>query len=422
MSDPHAWSEAPLGQVCRIVSGATPKTGQTAYWGGDVPWVTPNDMSKDRSQVLFSGDRSLSTAGYASCSATTFPRGSVMVSSRAPIGYVAIAGTEMCTNQGCKTATPPDYIDSKYLYWYLIAAKRDLEARASGTTFKEVSARVFGETVFRWPALDEQRRIVEILEDHLSRLDAASDLLARSKLRLSALRRSALWRFFGAHDGDLAPLSRLVRGIEAGKSLGSSSGPAREGEWGIIKVSAMTWGEFDPTENKAISAEAANASYEIRPGDLLLSRANTSEHVGASVLVRDAPRHLLLSDKSLRLLPHSSVQPEWLWRVLQSPDVRSQISAKATGTKDSMRNISQGALLNVLVPTLDERDQRADLAAFEAIDAERERMASATSGTLVRAHSLRRALLSAAFSGRLTGRSTDAEVIEEQAELMDTLW
>lgn len=111
--------------MCRIVSGATPKTGVTKYWGGgEIPWLTPNDMSRDRSQTLTGGERYLTELGYDSCSARLFPAGSVIVSSRAPVGYVAIAGREMCTNQGCKTAVPPDFIEPRYLYWELRSQAR----------------------------------------------------------------------------------------------------------------------------------------------------------------------------------------------------------------------------------------------------------------------------------------------------------
>lgn len=161
----------------------------------------------------------------------------------------------------------------------------------------------------------------------------------------------------------LVQLGDLIEDITAGKSFGASNAPAEEGHWGIIKVSAMTWGKFKPEENKAVPAELADPRFEIREGDLLVSRANTAEYVGASVLVPAVRPKLLLSDKSLRLTPKSSVHPEWLWYTLQAPAVRSQIRELATGTKDSMRNISQSALrtIQILFPPLDEQHRIVDL-------------------------------------------------------------
>ncbi|WUH92263.1 restriction endonuclease subunit S [Streptomyces sp. NBC_00433] len=161
-------------------------------------------------------------------------------------------------------------------------------------------------------------------------------------------------------------LGDLFARIEAGKSYTCEPRPALSDEWGVIKVSAMTWGEFDEAENKAVPIGFAfNPDYEIQPGDILLSRANTAAYVGASVLVRKCRPRLLLSDKSLRLIPAKGIDREWLAYLLSSPVIRSQISKQATGTKDSMRNISQRVLgeLNCLLPPLEE--QRRIVAALE---------------------------------------------------------
>ncbi len=148
-------------------------------------------------------------------------------------------------------------------------------------------------------------------------------------------------------------LSDLLVRIEAGKSFGAAARPAGEGEWGIVKVSAMTWGTFRPNENKVVSdVSRIDPRHEIRAGDVLVSRANTTEYVGAPVLVRHTRPRLLLSDKSLRLVPQPGVDPAYLHAILSAPQTRKRISALATGTKDSMRNISQSALLQVEVPAL----------------------------------------------------------------------
>lgn len=148
-------------------------------------------------------------------------------------------------------------------------------------------------------------------------------------------------------------LADLLERIETGKSFGSAARPARPDEWGIVKVSSMTWGQFRPDENKLMSDPSrAEPRHEIRPGDVLVSRANTTEYVGAPVLVRHTRPRLLLSDKSLRLVPKCGVDAAYLTTILSAPQTRRRISELATGTKDSMRNISQAALLTVEMPTL----------------------------------------------------------------------
>lgn len=153
-------------------------------------------------------------------------------------------------------------------------------------------------------------------------------------------------------------LGELVQSIEAGRSYGGSAPPATDDQWGLIRVSAMTSGVFRPNENKAVPEAAVDVRHEIRPGDLLVSRANTTDYVGASVLVGSVRRRLLLSDKSLRLVLRDGVEPRWLHLMLSSPDVRSQISSKATGTSDSMRNVSQANLLSVKLPLVPLEVQR----------------------------------------------------------------
>ncbi|MGW3465212.1 restriction endonuclease subunit S, partial [Streptomyces olivaceoviridis] len=155
-----------------------------------------------------------------------------------------------------------------------------------------------------------------------------------------------------------AELGDLLHRIEAGKSFTCEPRPALPAEWGIIKVSAMTWGSFDPDENKAVPAgRDINPAYEISPGDLLVSRANTRAYVGAPVLVGSCRPRLLLSDKSLRLIPREFVDKRWLLHFLRSPQARTYVEAKASGTKDAMRNLSQDALrgMPVALPSLSEQ-------------------------------------------------------------------
>lgn len=253
---------------------------------------------------------------------------------------------------------------------------------------------------FPVPPLDEQRRIVDVLEDHLSRLDAAASYLSASRRRLVALERSTLDLHFG---GTEVPLSDLIADISAGKSFGAASAPASDDEWGIVKVSAMTWGEFNPLENKAVTdVGRIDPRFEIREGDLLVSRANTAEYVGSSVLVGPVRPKLLLSDKSLRVTPRASVETEWLWRALQAPSARKQITALATGTKDSMRNISQAALKQVRLPRADHSGQTAALKAFAEVEQATAHLRQEIVAGEKRLGALRRSLLAAAFSGRLT--------------------
>jgi len=264
--------------------------------------------------------------------------------------------------------------------------------------------------------IEQQRRIIDILEDHLSRLDVASRAVRVATARLVSLRRASLDQITKRLGGKRVPLSTLVDRIEAGRSFGSASRPATIDEWGIIKVSAMTWGEFRPEQNKVVSDEARiDKRYEIHTNDILVSRANTTEYVGAPVLVGDTRGRLLLSDKSLRLIPRDGVSTAYLHRVLSAPDARRQLSERATGTKDSMRNISQASLLTIQVPTATADGQASVVAAVTELDDAAVRLDGLLLHALGRSAMLRHALLEAAFSGRLTGTTPAAGTLEEFA-------
>jgi len=287
-----------------------------------------------------------------------------------------------------------------------------------GTQIPHITLASIRDFRFLMPAMEEQRRIVDILEDHLSRLDAADQVLATSAMRLKSFTRAALEAMTRRSTVDTVPLADLVERIEAGKSFGSASRPAAADEWGIIKVSAMTWGEFRPDENKVVGDTArVDPRYEIRSGDLLVSRANTTEYVGAPVLVGQTRPKLLLSDKSLRLLPRTGWEPEYLLLLLSAPSARTQMSALATGTKDSMRNISQGALLSIQVPRVDQSEQVSIIATARAMTETATALSVAVKNARDHSSALRSSLLASAFSGRLTAGASSADQLKVAARV-----
>lgn len=142
-----------------------------------------------------------------------------------------------------------------------------------------------------------------------------------------------------------AALGEVIEGYEAGRSPKTHGRPASGDEFGVLKVSAMTWGAFDPNENKAMLAgDIPGPGTTIRQGDLLISRANTVALVGAVVLVSQDHPNLMLSDKSLRIRYLPGIDPRYLLWALRTRIVRRVFEDDATGTSDSMRNLSQGKL------------------------------------------------------------------------------
>ena len=436
---PCGWNAARLGDVCDIVSGGTPKTSESHYWGDAVAWITPADLSRDRSQTVFAGARGLSTAGYRACSARIIPRGSVIVSSRAPIGYVAIAGTDVATNQGCKSAVPPDFIDSRYLYWYLLNAKSDLEDRASGTTFKEISGREFANTVLKWPGLDEQRRIVDILEDHLSRLEFGVVELGRSSAHLELYtRRRRLALVLGSSAGSLnsidpsalgggsAPTLPLPpgwawkqwRGI--GRSQNGSAFPSRDYTDDGVRLlrpgnlgrhGRLRWDDKS-TRWLPLTYEASHAGLVLRPGDIVMNLTAQSlkdDFLGRACLVRDHD-HALLNQRLARLRS-TELLSEYALLVFQSPLFRRFVRSLNTGSLIQHMFTTQVDRFWMPVPP---PETQAAIVRLEAAQREAEAaLVEQLYAARTRSTALRRALLAAAFSGRLTGRTSDLDVAEQ---------
>lgn len=187
-----SYKKVKISDIGKIVSGATPKTKDVDNYGGSIAWIPPADLSGYTSKYISHGSRNITQKGYDSCSAHLMPRGTVLFSSRAPIGYVAIAENSICTNQGFKSIVPNDDIDSEFLYYQLQYLRKKIQEKGSGTTFKEISGKVLGETDIVVPSLEEQFRIVARIEELFSELDKAVDTLKTTKEQLEVYRQAVL--------------------------------------------------------------------------------------------------------------------------------------------------------------------------------------------------------------------------------------
>lgn len=158
------WQEVKVGDIGEVVGGGTPSTKCSDYYGGDIPWITPKDLSNFRNRYISRGERMISKLGLENSSAKMLPPFSVLFTSRAPIGYIAIAKNELCTNQGFKSIIPdPKKCDALFLYYLLKYKKNDIESIANGSTFQEVSGTALKNFEVSIPPLDEQRKIAGIL-------------------------------------------------------------------------------------------------------------------------------------------------------------------------------------------------------------------------------------------------------------------
>ena len=249
-------------------------------------------------------------------------------------------------------------------------------------------------------SIEDQRRIAARLKAQLAEVEKARQA-AEAQLRDAAFlaarhQESTLDQL---ENVPRATLSELLLGIEAGKSFQTLELPARPDELGVLKVSAVSWNNFQPQEAKVVESDyQPEDRHRIKQGDLIISRANTRELVGAVVRVyADYPLRLL-SDKTLRLIvDEEQVLPDYLLNILKWPEARAHIEHNATGTSDSMRNISQKTINTIPIPLISKDRQQTIVERFQSIAEEVQQIETATKQAISDFAFLPPILLSQAF-------------------------
>ena len=417
MSDlPEGWAWATLGEVGEVVGGATPSTDDASYWGDEVAWVTPDDLAKHSDKYIDRGRRGLTTRGLASCAASLMPAGAVLFSSRAPIGYVAVTTAPVATNQGFKSIVPGPAVSSDYLYWALQHLTPVIRRMGSGTTFTEVSKRVVVAVPLPLPPLAEQRRIVEAIETAMSVLDAGVAYLLAARDRIAALRRSAVAR---AVHGSLLqgrteidwPI-KMVRELCVSLDYGTSAKSRRHeqpSDVPVLRMGNIQDGRVDTSDLKFLPGDHPDVTRKrLQPGDVLFNRTNSSELVGKTAVFTGDPEVAAFASYLIRVKVSDDVLPSWLALCINSPLGRQYIEEVRT-QQVGQANVNGTKLKAMSIPLPSIDDQRAILDAVDRFaamalhldhDIERERD---------RASSLRRSILSTAFSGQLVSQDPNDE-------------
>lgn len=364
------WKKGNLGELTTILSGTTPKSEVKAFWNGTHTWITPTDLGKLKGFLIHKSERSITDEGIKHSNLSLIPKGAVVMSSRAPIGHLGIAGRDFYTNQGCKSFVCGSKINNEFLYFMLFHRMKDIQELGSGATFVEVSKSALQGFEISYPdSISEQRRIAAQLIAQLAEVEKAQNALVeqrRDACRLTTRLQGQALEILKAIDR--VRLGTLIKGIEAGKSMKTTELPAKEDELGVLKLSAISWNQFKPQEAKSIQGNyQPDELHRVKKGDLIISRANTIELVGAVVMVEKDYPNRLLSDKTLRLvIDEEQVIPEYLLHILKLPEARTHIEGNATGTSDSMRNISQPTIRSIPVPFAKKSQQREIIDILEA--------------------------------------------------------
>ena len=189
---PSGWETKPAKYGFSVLNGATPSSSEQSYWDGDIHWATPEDIGSLQGRILRKTRRKITEAGYNHSGTQIAPEGSIVLTTRAPVGNLALSGIPLCTNQGCKTLVPRSkFFDSDYFYYQFLARKEELGALATGTTFQELGTEELRAFEIWIPSISEQRAIADFLDRETAKID---ELISEKErlLELLAEKRRAL--------------------------------------------------------------------------------------------------------------------------------------------------------------------------------------------------------------------------------------
>lgn len=398
---PEGWEWVTLATIGEIVGGGTPKSDNPQYWAKNgIKWLTPADLYGLKGKYISSGARDISPTGLSNSSARLMPKGSVLFSSRAPIGYVAIADAELSTNQGFKSCVPYIKDSAEYIYYFLMASAKKIDAEASGTTFKEVSGAIVSKILFPLPPLSEQLKIVsranelmslcDQLEQHtLTSLDAHQQLvetllttltdsqnadeLAENWARISdhfdtlftteasidALKQTILQlAVMGklVQSSDVVEYKKLKTFLSFGPRNGFSPVESKNNtRFKVLKLGATSYGELNIQESKFVDIDIDNNSHlYINEGDILIQRGNSANFVGCNVLVKENHKNIIYPDLMMKIRTNEDLLPEYASIWLSSPLARGFMWDRMTGTSGTMPKISKKVVeeIPIIVPSI----------------------------------------------------------------------
>ena len=357
----ESWRFVRLDEIGEIIGGGTPNTLQAEYWThGRIAWITPADMGKLKSKYISHGARNITEKGLASSSARMMPKGSIIFSSRAPIGYIAIAENDLCTNQGCKSVRLYDGILSEYVYFALLAIRDDIKKMGSGTTFKEISGRVFSSVIIPLPSIEEQRRIVSRLDAILpliAELESAENELAELERRFPGDMRDSLLQaaIEGRLTGSNTDNWRWVRLGEISLSIQYGyNAPAREkGSVKMVRISDIQNNniQWDNVPYCEISEEEMQ-KYLLSKNDILFARTGS---VGKSYLVGDLPEVAIYAGYLIRVRISDEVNPQYIKYFMESESYWKQIRKGTTKTVQPNCNGKKLSQIIIPLPPIDEQ-------------------------------------------------------------------
>ena len=359
------WKEVTLEEIGTIVGGATPSTKRTSFYDGDIPWLTPKDLSANSNKYIFRGERNITAEGFNSCSCKMLPKGCVLFSSRAPIWYVAIAASEMCTNQGFKSVIPNEDTDSEFLYYLLKYNKDNIVSQGSGTTFAEVSGKTMkGIEVVVPKEVDDQRRIASILSSLDRKIELNNKINADLEEMAQAIFKNWFVDFEPFKDGKFvdSELGMIPEGWKVG-TIGdivefqngftfSSKDFSENGEYKIITIKSVQDGCLVTEGSSKVTEYPTKmpAYCKLQSGDILLSLTG---NVGRCCLVTET--NLLLNQRVAKIKAKECYDNSFSYALFRLKETKELLISISRGTAQANLSPVEASKLPMVIPSEDAR-------------------------------------------------------------------
>ena len=339
-----------LGDICTVVSGSTPKSDVAEFWDGDIKWITPAELNDD-SYVINDSVRHITDAGVKNAGIKPFPAGTVILSSRAPIGKTAIAGCEMYCNQGFKNLICSESIDPRYLYFFLSGKTEYLNSLGRGATFREISKSIVENIEVPVPDRYEQARIASVFEKIV-----VVEKARKAQLRmLDDLVKSRFIELFGdpvsnPHGYEKVSLSELAD-IKIGP-FGSllHKEDYIEGGHPLLNPSHIIDGKVAPDDKLSISDEKYEelSAYQLRVGDVVMGRRG---EMGRCAVVPH--EGFLCGTGSIMIRTKGEVTADYLQKIISFPSFKKTIEDMAVGQTMPNLNVSIVSAFQIIKPPIE---------------------------------------------------------------------
>lgn len=343
----QGWEYKKLGEVCEVVSGSTPKTNIPEYWGNGHYWVTPAELN-DTTIYIDKTERQITDEALNKTKLRLLPVGTVLLSSRAPIGKVAITNTEMYCNQGFKNCICSDAIYNKYLFYFLRLKKDYLNSLGRGATFKEISKSIVESIKLPLPPKPTQLAIV-------SELDKINELIRLKKEQLKDfdnLAQSLFYEMFGdpvenEKGWEVKKLGELLKVIGG---YAFKSDKYKDEGIPILRIGNINSGFFRDTNLVFAESDEKLEKYKIFPGDIVISLTGTvgKSDYGNVCIMDDAYNFYYLNQRNAKLEIFGNLDKYYLSAILKNEDIKSRLTSISRGVRQA--NIANKDIENLQIP------------------------------------------------------------------------